>query len=259
MSIGPTIQNKQQAQKVEKPGISDHVDAKTHFVHLTTPESAKLVVRTDGEFGDKVAVAAFSDSNMGVFASGGTGTGIFAQGGELAGDFVGGVRINGFLNVEDRGRIGGDLHVDRSLFVRTDIQMTGGDYAEDFDVCSDAVPGTVMVIGDEGEIGACTAEYDRRVAGVLSGAGGYAPAIVLDRPDGPQPGRLPLALMGKVWTLADATERPIAIGDLLTTSSTPGHAMKAADPVRAFGAVIGKALRPLAGGRGMVPMLVSLQ
>jgi hypothetical protein len=65
--------------------------------------------------------------------------------------------------------------------------------------------------------------------------------------------------MGKVYCKVDASKVPIVIGDLLTTSSTPGHAMKAVDPGQAFGAVIGKALRPLAGGRGLVPILVALQ
>jgi hypothetical protein len=35
--------------------------------------------------------------------------------------------------------------------------------------------------------------------------------------------------------------------------------MKAENPALAFGAVIGKALRPLASGRGLVPILVALQ
>jgi hypothetical protein len=35
--------------------------------------------------------------------------------------------------------------------------------------------------------------------------------------------------------------------------------MKANDPMRAFGAVIGKALRGLQSGRGLIPILVSLQ
>jgi hypothetical protein len=65
--------------------------------------------------------------------------------------------------------------------------------------------------------------------------------------------------MGKVYCKVDATDAAIAVGDLLTTSRTPGHAMKAEDPVRAFGAVIGKALRPLSGGLGLVPVLVALQ
>jgi hypothetical protein len=48
------------------------------------------------------------------------------------------------------------------------------------------------------------------------------------------------------------------MGDLLTTSTRPGHIMKATDRDRAFGAVIGKALRRLLQGLGVVPILVSL-
>jgi hypothetical protein len=65
--------------------------------------------------------------------------------------------------------------------------------------------------------------------------------------------------MGKVYCQVDASYAPVASGDLLTTSPTSGHAMKAVDRGRAFGAVLGKALRPLPGGRGLVPILVTLQ
>ena len=51
----------------------------------------------------------------------------------------------------------------------------------------------------------------------------------------------------------------VALGDLLTTSDTAGHAMKAVDPRRAFGAILGKALQPLSEGRGLIPVLVALQ
>jgi hypothetical protein len=49
------------------------------------------------------------------------------------------------------------------------------------------------------------------------------------------------------------------VGDLLTTSPTPGHAMAARDHGRAFGAVFGKALAPLQSGIGLLPVLVALQ
>jgi hypothetical protein len=82
--------------------------------------------------------------------------------------------------------------------------------------------------------------------------------LVLDRHHG-EPDRLPLALLGKTYCRVDATYGDIDVGDMLTTSSTPGHAMKADDPSRAFGAVIGKALAPHMGGVGLVPILVTLQ
>ena len=71
------------------------------------------------------------------------------------------------------------------------------------------------------------------------------------------PGKV--ALVGKVFCKVDAASGAIAIGDLLTTSDTPGHAMRVGEPSRAFGAVIGKALAPFAAGRGVVPILVALQ
>jgi hypothetical protein len=74
-----------------------------------------------------------------------------------------------------------------------------------------------------------------------------------------QKNRMPLALVGKVHCKADAEYSPIEVGDLLTTSSTPGHAMKATEPARAFGAVLGKALATLNEGRGIIPILVALQ
>jgi hypothetical protein len=35
--------------------------------------------------------------------------------------------------------------------------------------------------------------------------------------------------------------------------------MKAVDPLEAFGSAIGKALRPLRDGQGLIPILVALQ
>jgi hypothetical protein len=65
--------------------------------------------------------------------------------------------------------------------------------------------------------------------------------------------------MGKVFCKVDAQYGAIDIGDLLTTSPTPGHAMKTSDPLKAFGAVIGKALRPWSSGQGLIPILIALQ
>ena len=70
---------------------------------------------------------------------------------------------------------------------------------------------------------------------------------------------MPLALTGKVWCLVDANREAVHIGDLLTTSATPGHAMKANDTARAFGAVLGKALDDMPSGRGLLPVLIALQ
>ena len=62
-----------------------------------------------------------------------------------------------------------------------------------------------------------------------------------------------------MYALADATAGAIKPGDLLTTSGTPGHVMRASDSDRRSGAVLGKAMTGLKDGKGLVLVLVSLQ
>jgi hypothetical protein len=154
----------------------------------------------------------------------------------------------------------GDIEAQGHVNVKGDIFLIGADCAEQFDLHEQetAEPGTVMVIDEAGALRACSKAYDRAVAGVVSGAGAFRPGIVLDRQEGPR-SRANIALVGKVYCKVDADIAPIAVGDLLTPSDRPGHAMKVIDPSKGFGAVIGKALRPMAGGRGLLPILVALQ
>jgi hypothetical protein len=158
----------------------------------------------------------------------------------LAGFFDGKVTINGNLTIG----AGGDVFF--------------SDFAEDFDIAEGEVgPGTVMAIEENGTLRPSIRPYDKRVAGVVSGAGDYRPAIVMDKQA--KSSRRPIALVGKVYCKVDAEYSPIEVGDLLTTSTTPGYAMKAQDPDQAFGAVIGKALVPWRSGCGLIPILVALQ
>jgi hypothetical protein len=164
------------------------------------------------------------------------GIGVLGRGGRLAGRFEGDVEVTG------------------------DITLVNADCAEDFDIAGieKIEPGTVMVLGEEVALFPSQHAYDKRVAGVISGAGDFKPGIVLDKQ---QSGgnRQPIALLGKVYCKVDAQYGAIEVGDMLTTSSTPGHAMKVDDPLMAFGAVIGKALRPLKVGKGLIPILIALQ
>lgn len=140
-----------------------------------------------------------------------------------------------------------------------DIILQNADCAEEFETGTGVAvnPGAVVVLDDDGRVRPSTREYDTRVAGIVSGAGGYRPGIVLDRHQGPST-RVPVALMGKTFCLVDASSHPVHPGDLLTTADTAGHAMVAKDRARATGAVVGKALRALPGGTGLVPVLVAL-
>lgn len=142
--------------------------------------------------------------------------------------------------------------------VRGDIELIGADCAEDFDVVAEAAPGSVVCIAEDGRLHPCRENYDTRVVGVVSGAGGFRPAVRLDRTSDDE-GRQPLALAGKVYCWVDADREPVRMGDLLTTSERLGHAMRATDAARSFGSVIGKSLASLPSGRGLVPVLVGLQ
>ncbi|MEO1068023.1 MAG: hypothetical protein AAFW95_02740 [Cyanobacteria bacterium J06638_6] len=141
-----------------------------------------------------------------------------------------------------------------------DIILQNADCAEDFEVDTlEAVePGTVMAISDGVRLRVSDRAYDHRVAGIVAGAGHYRPGIILGRKPGGT-NQLPIALMGRVCCKVDADQGAIQVGDLLTTASTPGHAMKATDPTRAFGTVIGKALESLEQGQGLITVLVTLQ
>jgi hypothetical protein len=165
-----------------------------------------------------------------------------------------------------RGKIAGRFEGD--VEVTGDIRLLGADCAEEFDISGGykIESGTVMVLSSsEGGLEPSSRAYDKKVAGVVSGAGGFEPGIVLDKKqlreskEKNKKKRMPIALMGKVYCKVDASYSPVEVGDLLTTSATRGHAMKASDPIQAFGSIIGKALRSIKKGKGLIPILVTLQ
>ena len=192
-----------------------------------------------GVFGESIqgsGVLGVSENSNGLEGRSVRHIGIVAKGGRLAALFDGDVEVTG------------------------DIRLSNADCAEDFDMDVDAItePGTVMVIRDEGVLRHSERAFDKKVAGVISGAGGYKPGMILDT-HRPRNGRQPIALLGKVFCKVDAQFGAIEVGDLLTTSPTPGHAMKTTNPAEAFGAVLGKALRPFRDGTGLIPILIALQ
>jgi hypothetical protein len=137
----------------------------------------------------------------------------------------------------------------------------GADVAEPFEFSTEnIVPGSVVIIDDEhpGKLKLSSRAYDTRVAGIVSGANGVNPGISLHQ-DNILNGEQNVALTGRVYVLADATHGAIRPGDLLTTSGTPGHAMKVANHAKAQGAILGKAMSGLSDGKGLVLVLVTLQ
>jgi hypothetical protein len=206
------------------------------------------------------------DSATGVYGGGASHAGVPGAGSiGVRGETFTGIAVQGqsFDAIGFAGRFIGKVEIDGGggLTINNGGDVILADCAEDFQLASDlpeAAPGTVMVLDETGAIRPCNEPYDKCTVGVVSGAGPYRPAIVFDRAESSK-GRLPISLVGKVCCMADATFGAIEVGDMLTTSSTIGHAMKAADPTKAYGAVIGKALGRLPEGMGLIPILVTLQ
>jgi hypothetical protein len=158
------------------------------------------------------------------------------------------------------GCFDGNVQVNGNITITGDLFLPGADCAEHFDVAANQTltAGMLVAIDESGALRQSDRPYDRAVAGVIAGAGRYRPGIILDQQRSEAP-RAALSLIGKTYCYADATAAPIAVGDLLTSSSTPGHVMKAEDRSRAFGSVVGKALQPLSSGTGLIPILIALQ
>ncbi len=173
------------------------------------------------------------------------------------------------MAVWDNGNVGigttnptSKLHVEGTTTTKVLAITGGGDLAEPFEISeSQPIPKGALVIIDEenpGQLKLSQQAYDKRVAGVVSGAGGINPGLTLTQ-EGVLEGGQNVALSGRVYALATAANGPIKPGDLLTTSEVPGHAMKATDAMRSHGTIIGKAMSSLEQGEGLVLVLVNLQ
>ena len=245
-----------------QPGMEESARSKLPENAVVTGIADTVHVGVFGSSTENAGVVGFSKTWRGVHGHSDSNAGVV---GESAGfDGVWGISHSqknaGVSGHNDNGGLAGFF--EGNVEVTGDITLTGSgqDCAEDFDISGteQIEPGTVMVINDAGMLQQSGQAYDKRVAGVISGAGGFKPGIVLGKEQS-QGNRMPIALLGKVYCKADAKYSPIEVGDLLTTSPTPGHAMKVADPFKAFGSVIGKALRPLQDGQGLIPILIALQ
>jgi len=185
------------------------------------------------------------DGGIGVKGTANTGTGAYG---------VYGVSHNGY------GVVGQSQLGYAGYFIGKVGIQGGADLAELFDLSDQSEPGTLMVIDETnpGQLKASDQAYDTRVAGIVSGAGGVNPGLTLHQ-DGVLKGDTHVAIAGRVYVKAEAFSTPIKPGDLLTTSSLKGYAMKATDRERAQGAIIGKAMTGLDSGTGLVLVLVNLQ
>ncbi len=160
------------------------------------------------------------------------------------------------------------LHVVGTTITGTLQINNGSDFSENFDI-NPPTPGSEAKIeaglvvaidpARPGKLALSARAYDRRVVGVISGAGGVKPGMVMGQEGTLADGQHPVALSGRVYVWVDAARGVVKPGDLLTTSATPGYAMKATNSTKAQGAIIGKAMTGLKSGKGLVLVLVTLQ
>ena len=147
----------------------------------------------------------------------------------------------------------------------------GYDVAELFETTEEVEIGDLLVISktEAMKLQKCRQPYEKGIVGVVSGA----PAILFEGSQleiAPTPGEFtkgtkpPVALAGRILCKVSTENGAIDLGDLLTSSSTPGHAMKATDREKSFGTIVGRALQPFSGGpnaeeTGQIIILATLQ
>jgi hypothetical protein len=153
-------------------------------------------------------------------------------------------------------------------FFDSGTQTGGADYAESMHSASGPKlrPGDVLAIDPQRGNGVQLSRQSNSplVIGVFS----TRPAVLAvgkHRIDDTLAGEVPVAIMGIVPTRVTAQNGPIRAGDLLTTSSRPGYAMRASRVVVGgvaiypTGTILGKALGSLKSGRGVIQVLLMMR
>jgi len=135
------------------------------------------------------------------------------------------------------------------------VQEDTADFAEMLPSVRDLEPGDVLIISPDGLLALSTEPYQASVMGVYSTQPGYLGGGEFFDQDG----FVPLAVAGVVPVKVSAENGPIQPGDLLTTSATPGYAMRCEGVETCFGRTIGKALDGLENGMDVIRMLVVLE
>jgi hypothetical protein len=229
-------------------------------VSVVDPASDGFYVNNAGD--DGLGVVSAVDNGVQIDYAGGHGVHVSWAGGD--GVRVDGAGLNGVeiwnatwdgVQVNSAGRYGVQANTDGTYGFYTPDKIYAGngyvDIAEHIDATGDVEPGDVVVIDPDRDehVVRSARPYDAAVAGIIS----TDPAMVI----GNSETETPLALAGRVPCKVSAENGPIHRGDLLTTSSTPGHAMKATEPMP--GTILGKAMGELASGTGVIPVLVTLQ
>jgi len=149
--------------------------------------------------------------------------------------------------------------------ITDEVEITGGsDLAELFEITNqerEIVPGYLVSLDPTapGKLKISNEPYDKKIAGIISGANGIKPGILMGQDDTMATGDDLVTLSGRTYVMANTSNGDIKIGDMITTSSVAGQAMKATHKKKSRGAIIGKAMTELEDGSGFILVLVNLQ
>jgi len=250
-------------------------------IGTNNPTQAKLQVETNTGTG----VYSNTSNNLGTgvhgrysgICCGGIGVlGVSDDGDGVRGESANSFGVTGFsaFGVGLRGISGGDLIVGQnSSGTRFRVANNGNVHAPAYQALPDFAeqilpspvdksslePGDVLVAASDADrsVARSRRPYSTSVLGVYSTAPGF---IGVEHPlEGPSSATIPMAVIGIVPCKVSAENGPIRRGDLLTTSTTAGHAMRCADRRKCIGAIVGKALATLDRGTGVIKVLVTLQ
>jgi hypothetical protein len=232
-------------------GVSSSSGSGGWGVHGTSASSA-------GVFGEGWGGVAGNGESYGVSGYSAAGTGVSGQSGSgTAGNFTStsgtGVSGSGPIGIHGigatAGLFDGDVTINGNLSITGTIN--GADVAEGID-CPGCAATDVVTIDPNNNLkfNRSSRAYDYTVAGVIS----EKPSLNLSKGDAKN--HPPLALAGLVKCKVTDENGAIKRGDLLVTSSKPGHAMRAdLDKIKP-GMIVGKALEPWEKGEGKITVLV---
>ena len=149
----------------------------------------------------------------------------------------------------------GSLFLDQGITAAGPLvtQDNAADLAEDFNVLDDAAAGDLVSAAGGPDVIKSSGPYEANILGVIASD----PAITLRLYSSDGVALLanpkPVALAGRVPVNVTNENGPIQVGDYITSSSTPGHGMKATEA----GPVIGMALENLDEATGQVLIKVA--
>ena len=170
------------------------------------------------------------------------------------------------LTVSGDSYLNGSLMCTNNIIGIGSIQGANSDLAENYLSEMDLAAADVVCLDQrQDRIILSDKPNDPLVIGVISSAPGFLLNAAGESSKASGTLAYPVALCGRVPCKVTAENGPIQRGDLLTSSSTPGHAMKALPvhfdgiAIHRPGTIIGKALEAWPAGLGVIDILVNLR